>query len=216
VSTVEFDESSISELGEAGAAKVETAEVAGQQPAPPPAAPVPAAKLGQIYTVMAREGVNAAQLVNTALKKRNIGKLAPRRVEVVSPNGPSTSGGKKARQSITLAPISGHGAAIVLGFLDVAQKTAELRDYAFVAQQHRARFGAPFDASAEDYQALTKELSNLLGTLGFNISAIQEEDEEALPAPSESELPGTSKRTLVLVAAGVAVALTIVLILLRS
>lgn len=216
MSTVEFDESSVAELGEAGSAKVETAEVAGQQPAPLPAAPVPAAKLGQIYTVMAREGVNAAQLINTALKKRSIGKVTPRRVEVVSPNGPSTSGGKKARQSITLVPTSGQGAAIVFGFLDVAQKTAELRDYTFVAQQHRARFGAPFEASAEEYQTLTKELSNLLGTLGFKISAVQEEEEEAPPAPSESELPGTSKRTLVLVAAGVAVALTIVLLLLRS
>src|SRR5262245_22039834 len=71
VGTVEFDESS-SELGRPGVAKVETAEVA--------AAGQLAAPTKQIYTSLAREGVDAAELINKALRKRALGKAMPRRV----------------------------------------------------------------------------------------------------------------------------------------
>jgi hypothetical protein len=208
VSTVEFDETS-SELGESGAAKVETDAAAA--PRAQAQAPAPGK---QIYTVLAREGVNVAELINTALRKRPIGKAVQRRVEVIAPHGPSTSGGKKARQSITLAPVSGGGPAIMVGHLDVAQKVAELRDHAAVAQQYRARFGSEFDITAEEYQTVAKDLSGLLGTMGFRITAHTEEAEEAVP----SELPAaTATLTLprLLMLAAVVVAALIALSLLR-
>jgi hypothetical protein len=190
VSTFEFDESS-SQLG-GSMAKVETAslpEAGVQQKTPVGAEPASkgaaaaGAPRGQIYTVMAREGINAAEVVNTALKKREVGKETPRRVEVIAPHGPSTSGGKKARQSITLAPVSGQGAALMCGFLDVAQKTVEIRDYAVVAEQFKKRFGTRFDVSAEEYVTLTKQLGGILETLGFKISA---EGAEGAPAAATS------------------------------
>lgn len=207
MSTVEFDETS-SELGESGAAKVETADVA--------AAPQPAAPTKQIYTVLAREGVNAAELINTALRKRTVGKATPRRVEVIAPHGPSTSGGRKARQSITLAQVSGTGPAIMVGFLDVAQKAAQLRDHAAVAQQYRARFGSELDVTEQEYEELLKALSGMLGTLSFKISQAHEADAEA----HLSEAPGTTggltlPKLLVLAAGAVLVAALIALALLR-
>jgi hypothetical protein len=207
VSTVEFDETS-SELGEPGAAKVETAEVAAPRPQPAPGK--------QIYTMLAREGVNVAELINTAHRKRAIGKVVPRRVEVIAPHGPSTSGGKKARQSITLVPVEGGGPAIMIGHLDVAQKVAELRDHAAVTKQYRARFGSALEITAEEYQTAVKELSGLLGTMGFRITAHSEEEEDAAPTPSE--LPGaTSTLTLprLVMIAGLVLAALIALALLR-
>jgi len=179
VSTVEFDETS-PELGQPGSAKVETDEAAAARPQAAPAK--------QIYTVLAREGVNAAELVNTALRKRPVGKAVPRRVEVIAPHGPSTSGGRKARQSITLVPVSGSGPAIMVGFLDVAQKTAELRDHAAVAQQYRARFCTTLEMTGDEYQTFVKDLSGLLTTMGFRISTQVEEEEP----PGLSEIPGAS------------------------
>jgi hypothetical protein len=197
VSTFEFDESS-SQLG-GSMAKVETASLpdasvqqktpAGAQPAAKSAAAVGAPR-GQIYTVMAREGINAAEVVNTALKKKEVGKETPRRVEVIAPHGPSTSGGKKARQSITLVPVSGQGAALMCGFLDVAQKSVEIRDYALVAEQFKKRFGTRFDVSAEEYVTLTKQLGGILETLGFKISAEMAEGAPAAPSAQQSAVEG--------------------------
>lgn len=207
MSTVEFDETS-SDLGEPGAAKVETAEVAAARPQ------AAAAPTKQIYTMLAREGVNASELINTAMRKRPLGRQAPRRVEVIAPHGPSTSGGKKARQSITLAPVAGAGPAIMIGHLDVAQKAAELRDHSAVAQQYRARFGSALDIDAGEYQTLVKELSGLLNTMGFAISTQVEED-AALP----SDPPGTGQlampKLLVLAAGALVVVALITLSLLR-
>jgi hypothetical protein len=207
VSTVEFDETS-SELGEPGAAKMETANVAAapQQPAAP---------TKQIYTMLAREGVNAAELINTALRKRTVGKAVARRVEVIAPHGPSTSGGRKARQSITLVQVSGTGPAIMIGFLDVAQKTAQLRDHAAVAQQYRARFGGELDITEQEHAELVKALSGMLGTLSFKISHGQdaEEQEHASEAPGGRRAPTLPK--LLILAAGTLVVIAVIALLLR-
>jgi hypothetical protein len=210
VSTVEYDETT--QLGEAGAAKVETDDAA-TKPAEPASAAQPnhAALRGQIYTVLAREGINAAELINTALKKKEVGKVAPRRVEVIAPHGPSTSGGKKARQSITLVPVSGSGGTIMFGYLDVAQKVAELRDYAVVAQQYRARYGSRLEITLPEYEAMTKELTGLLGTLGFRIETAEEEAAK----DAEEEQPdfcggGMSTPKLVALAAGALVVCAVI------
>jgi hypothetical protein len=229
VSTFEFDDS----LSEAG--KVDTASLpeANLQQKAPAAAPAKAAGAprGQIYTVMAREGVNAAEVVNTAMKKREVGKDTPRRVEVIAPHGPSTSGGKKARQSITLVPVSGQGAGLMFGFMDVAQKSVELRDYALVAEQFRKRFGTRFDVTAEEYTGLTSQLTGMLETLGFKVAA-EPAGEPASPASAstaqasheragddegneEFVLTGTERAKLAWLAGGALLLITLLVFALR-
>jgi hypothetical protein len=184
VSTFEFDDSLGADKGKVDTASLPEAHVQ-QKPEKAPAK-LGAAPRGQIYTVMAREGINAAEVVNTAMKKREVGKDTPRRVEVIAPHGPSTSGGKRARQSITLVPVSGQGAALMCGFLDVAQKSVELRDYALVAEQFKKRFGARFDVTAEEYGGLVTQLSGMLEALGFKVST--EAPSDGAPASSSREL----------------------------
>lgn len=177
MSTFEFDDSSLADLGDKST-KVDTADV-GPKPTPatPTAAPAPDGRK-QIYTMLARQGIDAAEVVNAAMQKRTLGTTTPRRVEVIAPHGPSTSGGKKARQSITLTPTSGQGASIVFGFLDVAAKSFEVRPYQVVTQQYRQRFGEAFDAAAEEYDALTKDLGKILSTLGFKLTEPKDEPDE--------------------------------------
>lgn len=174
MSTFEFDDSSLSDAA-GHEPKVETDERGAKPVRPLVAIGAPVAAKKQIYTVMAQQGVDAAQVVNTAMHKRVVGTLTPRRVEVIAPHGPSTSGGKKARQSITLTPVAGGSAAVVFGFLDVAAKSFEVRPHALVSQQFKARFGEAFEASPEEYAALVKDLGKILGTLGFKPAELRED-----------------------------------------
>lgn len=230
MSTFEFDDSSLSDLGGGHEPKVETADLGdaarggghdkpGEKARPLVAIGAPVAAKKQIYTVMAQQGVDAAQVVNTAMQKRVVGTSTPRRIEVIAPHGPSTSGGKKARQSITLVPVAGGGAAIVFGFLDVAAKAFEVRPHALVSQQFKARFGEPFEATPDEYAALVKDMAKILGTLGFKqgesredtnpnvkLASAREADDADEEYDEEDVVGGpTRQQKLMLLSAGVVV-----------
>jgi hypothetical protein len=142
---------------------------------------VPAAKRGAIYTMTAREGLDAAELVNAAFSRKTIGKKTPRRVEVIAPDGPSTAGGKRARQTIRLVPAAGDGSPVMCGFLDVAQKVVELRSYETLAQQYEARFGAVCDITQDEYAGLCRDLQMTLSP--FRYSFAYESETHAAAAP---------------------------------
>lgn len=210
MSTFEFDDSTASDHGDPSI-KVETADVgprptrakAAHASSAAPAAPTPLGN--QIYTRMARQGVNAAEVVNAAMQKRLLGATTPRRIEVIAPNGPSTSGGKKARQSITLTPAEGSKASVVIGFLDVAAKSFELRAYQVIAQQYRQRFGHAFDGTPEEYAGVARELTKVLEKLGFKPADPNGERDE-----DDSEEAGGASTGQKLIFLGIGVVVTIV------
>jgi hypothetical protein len=129
-----------------------------------PTAPgsVPLGQRGQIYTMTAQEGLDAAELVNAAFAQKLIGARTPRRVEVVAPDGPSTAGGKRARQTIRLVRARGEGPPIMCGYLDVARKVVELRSYSSVLQQYEERFAERFDVTESEYATLCNDLEATL------------------------------------------------------
>lgn len=137
------------------------ASAAGAQPTSP------FAKRGAIYTMTAREGLDAADVVKAAFRNRTIGAIQPRRLEVVEPDGPSTAGGKRARQTIRLVPAQGEGAPVMCGFLDVAKKLVELRSHSAVAQQYAERFDKEFEVTASEYAALCKDLESTLAVFRY-------------------------------------------------
>lgn len=208
--TVEYDPNKGEGAG-AGAA-IETAETKPAAPEEAPAAPKKAAPNGAMYTMLAREGINAAGMINAALSKRTLGKTTPRRLEVAAPIGQSTGGGKKARQSVTLVAVSGDGAAVMCGWIDAAQKLGELRDYKEVAKQYQTRFGMRFDIPIEEYKALMTDLENILKTLGFQMVTEEEEDDEA-PAGAAAGEGSSVVKTLLWVAAAAVVGGVIALVL---
>ncbi|MDB4976615.1 MAG: hypothetical protein JWN48_4956 [Myxococcaceae bacterium] len=157
---------------------------------------VPVAKRGGIYTMTAQEGLNASELLNAAFARKTIGKQTPRRLEVFAPDGPSTGGGKAARQTIRLVPLSGDTGPVMCGFLDSGQKIVELRSYDALVQQYEARFGQACDLAADEYATLCRELQMTLTPFRYTFS--QESDHHAgaaqraaLKASStDSALPG--------------------------
>jgi hypothetical protein len=142
---------------------------------------VPVAKRGSIYTMTAREGLDAAELVNAAFGRKTIGKQTPRRVEVIAPDGPSTAGGKRARQTIRLVPAAGDGLPVMCGFLDVAQKVVELRSYETLVEQYEARFGTACDIAQDEYAGLCRDLQMTLSP--FRYSFAYESETHAAAAP---------------------------------
>jgi hypothetical protein len=90
---------------------------------------------------------------------------------VAAPDGPSTQGGKHARQTITLAPVEGQqGAIIMCGWLDVAQKQAGLRDYKAVAEQFKARTGKQIDLTPEEFLSIINDLEKFMGIIKVEVS----------------------------------------------
>jgi len=211
--------------GQAGAASSEQREPEPESRVVPKAmlGTVPQAKRGAIYTMTAREGLDAAELVSAAFARKTIGQRTPRRVEVIAPDGPSTAGGKRARQTIRLVPAASDGSPVMCGFLDVAQKVVELRSFETLVQQYEARFGEPCDITRDEYTGLCRDLQMTLSP--FRYSFDYESESHAAAAPrvvaklthSERSLAAASARVraltvalvlvLTVVAAGVAVSL---------
>lgn len=163
-----------------------------------------------VYTHNAEEGLNAAELINAAFKKRVVGSAVPRHVEVAAPSGPSTSGGKKAKQSITLAQAAQPAPAVMIGFLDAAHKTAGIRDYEVVAKQYEARFRAAFETTADEYQVLIKDLTGMLTTLGYKLvpDEPREDGRSSIPAPPKDERKPLAIALAIVVVALIALLLT--------
>jgi hypothetical protein len=182
-----------------------------------------------IYTLVAHQGVNAAEMLNTALSSKTVGKAPPRRVDVAAPDGPSTDGGKRARQVIRLVPADGAKAGIVIcGALDVAHKTLELRTYRNACTQHVERYGVAFDVLPDDYAKLLKELGAMVAALEFRVSVMQDSPGAArglgaasgtssLPTASDAPVAlqrsGPNSKALWFMAAAVAVGLLIGLLI---
>jgi hypothetical protein len=148
-------------------------------------------KRAATYTINAREGFNAAEVVNAAFGKRALGSTTPRRLEVVEPDGPSTAGGKRARQTIRLVAIQGSAAPLMCGSLDASQRAVELRSYAAVRAQYEGRFNQPLDISPDDYTRVCKDLQATLSVFKYTFTV-----ENAEPTDTRAQLsrdPGASE-----------------------
>ena len=171
----------------------------------------PAHKLGPIYTMVARQGVNSADIINGALAKKTLGRNPVRRLQIAAPDGPSTAGGKHARQPIRLVEEGSAVGGLMCGYLDAVRKVAELRDYGLLAKQHRERFGTIFEPTAQEYDALIENVEGMLKSLGFEVTR-EHATETAVWTP-QGELPELTRSGLIwLAAATVSVGVLIALL----
>jgi hypothetical protein len=161
-----------------------------------------------LRTSTAQQAMRIADIVNGALADRIVGAEPPRRLMVMDVNGPSTEGGKRARQAIVLMPVhEGERGAAMCGFIDTARREVELRTYGFVADIHLRRYGRPFDVTEEEYDQLVGELVELFALDTLEVRFVDADASPAVAAPKA--LIGTdAKRALVLALAVLLVALT--------
>lgn len=135
-------------------------------------------------TMMAQQALEVSDLLNMRFSGMPVGQEPKKRLLVNAPDGPSTDGGKKARQSITIGPADAtSAAALMCGWIDVAHKKAELRSYRVVAAQSEQRYHKAFDVTQAEYEGLIREAQSLLGFQGFEIVVHDE-------MPAQTSSPG--------------------------
>src|SRR5687767_3995285 len=108
------------------------------------------------------QAVHLCDLVGLKFASQRYGTSPRRVVRVMEPDGPSTDGGRKARQSIVLVPENGDGGHIVCGWLDVFRRAAELKSYVLLSQSFQERYGMPIDLSRVEYQRMVDTMLEFL------------------------------------------------------
>jgi hypothetical protein len=94
----------------------------------------------------------------------------PRRPILSIPEGPSTEGGKLARQHITLEPDGIPAAVVTVGWVDLPSHRASLRTFPCLLEAHRARFGTrPFPLDGVGYEKFLELAMTFLTEQGFTI-----------------------------------------------
>lgn len=124
-------------------------------------------------TAFAQAALAVSDLLAAKFAATKFGGSVPRVVKVQAPQGPSTGGGKKARESIVLMPESGDTSqALTAGFIDVGHRAVELRTFEAVARPYKERFGRVLDLPKSEYEKFLGEFKSFLGDQGYVIKMV--------------------------------------------
>jgi len=160
----------------------------------PDAEPEPEPSAGESNrTMFATHAALFADRLRDRFAKKIYGRTPHRVLRIDEPEGPSTAGGKLARQSISLIPRRGTAPTIVCGWVDVAKKEAHLRGHESVARRYEAHHGTALDLAEEDYERCIDDLAEALTAGGIKVRVLIPEESAAQrassPAP-ETEAQG--------------------------
>ncbi|QRN94623.1 hypothetical protein JRI60_36695 [Archangium violaceum] len=146
--------------------------------------PAPAA--GESHrTQFATHAALFAERLRDRFSKKIYGRTPHRVLRIDEPEGPSTAGGRLARQSISLIPRRGTAPTIVCGWVDVSKKEAQLRGHESVSKRYAAHHGTPLDLPAEDYERCIDDLVEALAAGDIKVRVlVPEETSSAAQAPS--------------------------------
>ena len=94
----------------------------------------------------------------------------PRRPILSVPEGPSTEGGKLARQHITLMPDGLPAAHLTVGWVELPTHRASLKTFPCLLEAHRVRFGSrPFPVDGVGYERFMETTMSFLTDQGFTV-----------------------------------------------
>jgi hypothetical protein len=150
----------------------------------PSAPPVPQGEEPplELRTTFSNKAAMVADLVKATFSRRSYG-IAPYRLRIDEPDGPSTAGGLHARQPISLVSNLESAPAVVCGWVDVAKKEAQLRSYGVVVKRHKGRYTDKLDITEEEYDRFLNELVETLFYGGIKI-VVQVPDDEPVQTPA--------------------------------
>lgn len=138
-------------------------------------------------TYHANQAVHLSDLINLKFSPERFGTDNPRYVRVTEPDGPSTDGGRKARQAIMLCAQSDpEDRGIVCGHIAILTQEAELRSYAYVKKQFETRFRRDIDISRGEYNRLLEKLQQFLMTQEYRSSILNTPRNGSFIQPAKS------------------------------
>ena len=115
---------------------------------------------------------------------------APRRPTLVAPEGMSTAGGKRARQSLVLQPDDATSMAVTVGWVDVGERRGMIRTHVALLALHRERFGGrPFDVDPTSYEVFFEQARSFLQSCGFNVKVENDAEPGGAPASRMMDAP---------------------------
>lgn len=135
------------------------------------------------YTTYASSVVMLAGIVTSRMNKKPIGKARPRLLALQEPAGPSTQGGRAARQSLLLVA---DRESAVCGWVDFVEQAWDLKNYDAMAARYQARFDKAFDLTRAEYDSFTKNLTlvfkelKLKQAIGDNDPSVETTEEHAV------------------------------------
>lgn len=131
-------------------------------------------KIDPLRTALAAKGVELSAIFFVVFEDVVIPGAIGRQPRLTAPHGPSTGGGKMARQHITLSPIGDEeGAVVVAGWADQTRGQAELRSYEVVAAKHKERFGVKLDIPSAAYRSFLKRAQAFFHEQEFTVHMIE-------------------------------------------
>lgn len=130
-------------------------------------------------TVHAQQAMEITDLFSYKFGALRFGHKTARRLKLQEPDGPSTAGGLQARQSIVLQTDADNPQTLVFGWVDSAQRTAEVKSMVALQTLHRQRFQTDLDLEPDEHQRLVDELRGFL-----KIQKIELIEVSAAPAPA--------------------------------
>ncbi len=144
-----------------------------------------------IRTEYSSQAALIAELVRDKFDGRNFGRAPFRLLRIDEPEGPSTAGGRLARQSVSLVSRKGSVPTIVCGWVDTSCQEAHLRSFESVARRYEARHGTAVDVSPQEYEYLLDELvrSLLAGGMKVRVLVPDETLESEAPEQARAEQP---------------------------
>jgi hypothetical protein len=161
----------------------------------PQVQPLPQGSTGpgeELRTTFSNKAAMVADLVKTTFARRSYG-IAPYRLRIDEPDGPSTAGGLHARQPISLVSNMENAPAVVCGWVDVSKKEAQLRSYGVVAKRHKGRYTDALDITEEEYERFLNELVETLFYGGIKIVVQVPDDPDPTQAQGGSQVQGSAQ-----------------------
>ena len=141
-------------------------------------------------TYHASQAVHMSDLLNLRFAKERFGTDRPRYLRVREPDGPSTAGGRRARQAITLVDFQDDArSTLVCGFIDTVAKKAELRGYPMVKQAFEQRFSAEIDITRGEYSRMMTMLQDFMAGQGMETRLVNQ-----VPPRAASVRPPTAPK----------------------
>ncbi|WP_216672071.1 hypothetical protein, partial [Corallococcus exiguus] len=181
------------------------------RPEPMIFAPLPSAQAAnqseatpELRTMFATHSALLAERLKGELQHKIYGRSPHRILRVDEPEGPSTAGGKQARQAISLVDRKGTAPALVAGWVDVAKGQASLRNHEAVARRYEFQHGTPLELAPEEYEKFLTDVDEVLRTAAIQVRILVPDES----APTRATVGQQSPR-----ATGIAVRWVLLLVI---
>ncbi|MFP2928881.1 hypothetical protein ACLESO_27515 [Pyxidicoccus sp. 3LG] len=144
-----------------------------------------------LRTMFANHSALLAEQFRDAMASKMYGRGPHRVLRIDEPEGPSTAGGKLARQAISLVPRKGSGHSVMCGWVDVSKREAQLRNFEAVARRYESHHGEPLEMQPEEYERFLTDVEEVLTKAVIKVRIIVPEEVGAVRiAPAKAQRKG--------------------------